>query len=202
MNPRRPPPRIFLGGHDVLELRPVAVRRTFALAPQEPFLFSDTIEGNVSFGMGDAPGALALEEAVHTSALDQDVDQLAEGLETVVGERGVALSGGQKQRVSLARALAAQRRALILDDTLSAVDPTTERRILERLRDRRGGRTMIVATHRLSAVRDADLILVLRDGEVIERGSHGQLLAAAGLYAAAWRRQAEAEALEGPGENA
>ena len=197
-----PPASIFLGGHDVLELRPVAVRRTFALAPQEPFLFSDTIEGNVSFGMGDAPGALALEEAVHTSALDQDVDQLAEGLETVVGERGVALSGGQKQRVSLARALAAQRRALILDDTLSAVDPTTERRILERLRDRRGGRTMIVATHRLSAVRDADLILVLRDGEVIERGTHEQLLAAAGLYAAAWRRQAEAEALEGPGENA
>lgn len=197
-----PPATIFLGGHDVLELRPVALRRTFALAPQEPFLFSDTIEGNVSFGMGDVPGGVALEEAVYTSALDQDVDQLAEGLATVVGERGVALSGGQKQRVSLARALAAQRRALILDNTLSAVDPTTERHILERLRNRRGGRTMIVATHRLSAVKDADLILVLRDGEVVERGTHEQLLAAAGLYAAAWRRQAEAEALEGPGENA
>jgi ATP-binding cassette subfamily B protein len=196
------PPRgsMFLDGHDLLDLSPQALRRTFALAPQEPFLFSDTIEGNVSFGM-DGPGAEVLEAAVHTSALDQDIAQLAEGLETMVGERGVALSGGQKQRVSLARALAASRRALILDDTLAAVDPTTERRILARLRASRQGRTMIVATHRLSAVQDADLILVLRDGEVLERGTHDELLAASGLYAGAWRRQAEAGSLEGPEED-
>ncbi|MHC4898538.1 MAG: ABC transporter ATP-binding protein, partial [Planctomycetota bacterium] len=189
------PPRhtIFIDGHDILDLDPKALRNTIALAPQEPFLFSDTIEHNVSFGMSaQRLPAGEIETAIATSALDQDLDDLAEGLETIVGERGVTLSGGQKQRISLARALAADRQTLVLDDTLSAVDHATEARILEQLNNVQEHRTLLVAAHRLSAVRRADLILVLRDGEVVERGSHDGLLAANGLYARAFRLQREA----------
>jgi len=192
------PPRatIFIDDHDILDLDPKTLRHTIALAPQEPFLFSDTIEHNVSFGgVGDTD--LDLEAAITASALDQDLEDFAEGLETIVGERGVTLSGGQKQRISLARALASDRQTLVLDDTLSAVDHQTEARILERLNKVQEHRTLLVATHRLSAVRHADLILVLRDGEVVERGTHDQLLTANGLYANAFRLQQEAEALGG-----
>jgi ATP-binding cassette subfamily B protein len=198
------PPRgtMFLDGKDLLDLAPASVRGAFAVAPQEPFLFSDTIAANVGFGRDDAIDAgdgeiAALDRAIATAALDQDLPQLQHGLQTMVGERGVTLSGGQKQRVSLARALLSGRPALVLDDTLSAVDPHTERRIVHGLRSARGRRTMLVATHRLSVCADADLILVLQDGAVVERGEHGELLRHGGLYAAAWRRQSEASALEG-----
>ena len=158
------PPRgtIFVDGHDVLDLAPAAIRALFALAPQEPFLFSDTLRANVEFGRGAVPDA-ELTAAVAAAALDQDLPQLQHGLETRVGERGVTLSGGQKQRASLARALLSERPALLLDDTLSAVDPHTERRILDGLQRTRRGRTMIVATHRLSVITDADLIVVLEE---------------------------------------
>jgi len=187
---------IFIDGHDILDLDPRTLRHTIALAPQEPFLFSDTIQHNVSFG-GAGTSAMDLETAISASALDQDLQDFTEGLETIVGERGVTLSGGQKQRISLARALAADRQTLVLDDTLSAVDHQTEARILERLNQVQEHRTLLVATHRLSAVRRAHLILVLRDGEVVERGTHEQLLARNGLYAAAFRLQQEAHALGG-----
>ena len=192
------PPRgtIFLDGHDVLDLAPAAIRGTFALASQEPFLFSDTIAANVTFGRGPSPDD-ELDAAVAAAALDQDLPQLVDGLSTRVGERGVTLSGGQKQRVALARALLSERPALLLDDTLASVDAETERRILQGLRQSRRGRTMLVATHRLSVVADADLILVLDGGAVRERGSHRVLLQLGGIYAAAWRRQSEAVALEG-----
>jgi len=201
------PPRgtMFLDGRDLLDLAPASVRGAFAVAPQEPFLFSDTIAANVGFGRNAAIDAIdagdgelaALDRAIATAALDQDLPQLQHGLQTVVGERGVTLSGGQKQRVSLARALLSDRPALVLDDTLSAVDAHTERRIVHGLRSARGSRTMLVATHRLSVCADAELILVLQDGAVVERGEHGELLRLGGLYAAAWRRQSEASALEG-----
>ncbi|MEQ1632684.1 MAG: ABC transporter ATP-binding protein [Planctomycetota bacterium] len=192
------PPRgaIFLDGHDILDLSPRAIRRVFAFAPQEPFLFSDTIEANVAFARAQA-NAADLDLAVEAAALDQDLPQLQLGLQTIVGERGVTLSGGQKQRVSLARALLGDRPALMLDDTLSAVDPHTERRIVQGLKRARLQRTMMVATHRLSAVTDADLVLVLDAGRVRERGTHRELVALGGDYAAAWRRQTEAIALEG-----
>jgi ATP-binding cassette, subfamily B, multidrug efflux pump len=191
------PPRgtILLDGHDVLDLDPASVRKAFAFAPQEPFLFSDTIAGNVAFARDDVMAA-ELDEAVKASALDQDLGQLHLGLETVVGERGVTLSGGQRQRVSLARAMASNRRSLLLDDTLSAVDPPTERRILQGLRQSRRGRTMLIATHRLSAISDADLILWLDGGRVTEHGTHRELVALGLAYASAWRRQSEASALE------
>jgi ATP-binding cassette subfamily B protein len=195
------PPRgtVFVDGHDVLDLSPAALRALFALAPQEPFLFSDTVAANVAFAR-DAIVATDVDAAVADAALDQDLPQLHEGLATVVGERGVTLSGGQKQRVSLARALLSDRPGLLLDDTLSAVDPETERRILRGLRRARGGRTMLVATHRLSVTADADVILVLEGGAVREQGTHAELLNRGGLYAAAWRRQTEAAALESRGD--
>ena len=204
------PPRgsIFLDGHDILDLAPSRVRTMFATAPQEPFLFTDTIAANVGFGRDsdqpaeDPAGDLAsdIDAAVAAAALDQDLPLLPSGLETIVGERGVMLSGGQKQRASLARALLSQRPALVLDDTLSAIDPHTERRILDGLRENRAGRTMLVATHRLSVITDSDLILVLENGRVRERGDHRALRTGGGIYAAAWRRQSEAQALSGGDE--
>jgi ATP-binding cassette subfamily B protein len=190
------PPRgtVFVDGHDVLDLQPSVLRALFALAPQEPFLFSDTVAANVGFA-GEEPLA-AIDAAVAAAALDQDLPQLREGLQTVVGERGVTLSGGQRQRVSLARALLSDRPGLLLDDTLSAVDPATERRILRGLVRQRQGRTMLVASHRLSVLADADLILVLDQGRVREQGDHRRLMALGGLYAQAFRRQHEAAALE------
>ncbi|MBL9076813.1 MAG: ABC transporter ATP-binding protein [Planctomycetes bacterium] len=196
------PPRgtVFVDGHDVLDLRPEALRALFALAPQEPFLFSDTVAANVGFA-ADEPSA-ELSAAVAAAALDQDLPQLHQGLDTIVGERGVTLSGGQRQRVSLARALLTERPGLLLDDTLSAVDPITERRILRGLAEQRRGRTLLVASHRLSVLTDADLILVLERGRVREHGDHGALTAQRGLYAAAFRRQSEAAALESSSEDA
>lgn len=194
------PPRgtIFVDGHDVLDLAPHTLRRLFALAPQEPFLFSDTVAANVAFADQHAAGE-AIDAAVAAAALEQDLPQLHAGLATIVGERGVTLSGGQKQRVSLARALLSERPGLLLDDTLSAVDPATERRILRGVRQGRRGRTILAASHRLSVVADADGILVLDGGRVREAGTHAELMARGGSYAAAFRRQTEAQALEGPG---
>ena len=172
------PPRgtVFVDGHDVLDLAPGSLRGLFATAAQEPFLFSDTVANNITF----ADNSIADDQrdaAVVAAALDQDLPQLREGLDTIVGERGVTLSGGQKQRVSLARAMLSDRPGMLLDDTLSAVDPGTERRILAGMASERRGRTVVAATHRLSVVADADLILVLDDGAVRERGDHDSLLA-------------------------
>lgn len=192
------PPRgtVFLGDHDVLDLELAHLRSHFAIAPQEPFLFSDTIAANIAFGspVADAAG---VERAAADAALDQDLPSLPQGLGTRVGERGVTLSGGQKQRVALARAWAADRQVVMLDDTLSAVDAHTEQRILGAMASRRGGRTTLVASHRLSSVADADLVLVLERGRVVEQGTHAQLLQLGGTYARAWLRQGEASALEG-----
>lgn len=187
---------VFVDGCDVLELAPDALRRRFALAPQEPVLFSDTIAGNVALASGEDP----IEAAVHSAALDQDLDLFDDGLQTVVGERGVTLSGGQRQRVSLARALASRRPTLVLDDTLSAVDVHTERRILQRLRSHRADRqdgTAIIVSQRLSALVDADEILFFDRGRIVERGTHEQLLAEGGAYAHAWSLQAEGQRLGG-----
>ncbi len=191
-----PPGTIFVDGFDVLDLAPQALRRAFALAPQDPFLFSDTIEGNIDFGMSQDDPARR-DKAVWAAGLDQDIEGFELGLETIVGERGVTLSGGQKQRVSLARALASDRAALILDDTLSAVDHATEKRILQRLSEERGDRTLLIAAHRLSIVADADLIVVLEEGRLSTLGTHDELLHQGGYYADVWQRQCEESALEG-----
>jgi ATP-binding cassette subfamily B protein len=164
-----------------------------AVVPQEAFLFSQTVGGNILFGLdaewGTDEARARVAAAAETAALTTDVAGFPEGLDTVVGERGITLSGGQKQRVALARAILTDRPILVLDDTLSAVDTATEAEILRRLRDVRRARTCVMVAHRISSVRDADLILVLDHGRVVERGTHATLVAENGRYAEMHRRQ-------------
>lgn len=184
---------VRLDGVDVRD-RPIAdVRRMMSVVSQEPFLFSETVGGNIAFGTGEEWGPDPLRERVTEAgaraALNDDVTGFANGYDTVIGERGITLSGGQKQRVALARALLADRPILILDDALSAVDTATEHRILEALTRVRRSRTCILIAHRISTVRDANLILVLVGGRVVERGTHETLVAADGVYAAMHHEQ-------------
>ncbi|NML44057.1 ATP-binding cassette domain-containing protein [Ramlibacter sp. G-1-2-2] len=165
-----------------------ALRAAIAWVPQEPFLFSATVADNIALAKPGATRA-EIEEAARLAAVHDDIRRLPQGYDTPVGERGVTLSGGQRQRVAIARALLADAPLLILDDALSAVDADTEARILEHLRDARVGRTVVISAHRLSAVMDADQLLVLREGHVAERGTHAGLLEAGGWYARQWRYQ-------------
>jgi ATP-binding cassette subfamily B protein len=197
------PGRVFVGGVDVTTLPLADVRRRIGYAPQDAFLFSATLRENIGFGLhAETPTATQLENEVPAAAemagLTPDVHGFAEGLETIVGERGITLSGGQRQRVALARALAADPDVLILDDSLASVDAETERRILDRLRRFRHGRTSVIISHRVAAVRDADQIVVLDQGRIAEQGTHDELLARAGIYSALYQRQlveAEIQAL-------
>ncbi len=196
-----PPGTVLVDGVDVRELRLATARRLVGLAPQEPFLFSDTIEANIAFAPEIAELApearrTAVMRAAADSRLDKDVADFPQGFDTLVGERGITLSGGQKQRTSLARALVTEPRVLVLDDALSAVDTYTEEEILDRLRRVRRGRTCLIVAHRVSTVRDADVILVMDDGQIVERGTHDQLVAAGGVYAELHRKQLLEEELE------
>lgn len=158
------------------------------MVPQEPFLFSETVAQNIAFGVNEvSPDAIT--QAASAAGLDADVTGFSHGVDTMVGERGITLSGGQKQRVAIARALLVNPKILILDDALSAVDTATEEAILTRLREVRQTRTCLIVSHRISTVRDADLILVLQDGAVVERGTHASLVQRGGVYAAMDRRQ-------------
>lgn len=176
-----PPGTFFLGGKDVLSLPLATLRAAIAYVPQEAFLFSDTIEENLRVGCPDARPE-ELEEACRAAVFHDEVLGFPEGYKTLLGERGITLSGGQKQRLCLARALLKRAPVLVLDDTLSAVDAGTEAKILEGMIRWAPGQTRIVVSHRVSAVRDLDEILVLRRGRVIQRGSHGALMAVEGFY--------------------
>ncbi|HJV01053.1 MAG TPA: ABC transporter transmembrane domain-containing protein [Burkholderiaceae bacterium] len=168
-----------------------ALRAAISWVPQESFLFSATIADNIALARPDASRA-DVERAATLAAIHDDIMLFPAGYETPVGERGITLSGGQRQRVAIARALLADNDLLLLDDALSAVDTGTEARILqhlEQLRQARPGRSAIIASHRLSAVVSADLIVVLRDGHVTESGTHDELLARDGWYASQWRYQ-------------
>jgi ATP-binding cassette subfamily B protein len=213
-----PPGSLAVDGIDVRRLPLARLRSAIAMVPQETFLFSTTLRDNIAFGVPDAAAAEVLE-AARLAGLEQDLAEFPHGLDTLVGERGLTLSGGQKQRVALARALLRRPRILLLDDCLSAVDTQTEELILGNLRRNPrsgqgpampespewpampapaaavgamagfGGRTVFLVSHRISTVKEADLILVLDGGEVLERGTHAQLLAAGGLYADLHQRQ-------------
>ncbi len=191
-----PPGTVFVDGIDVRELPLSQLRRAIGYVSQEPFLFSDSMRANISFGAVSSVTDQALQEAVRLSRLEADIDQFPKGLDTAVGERGITLSGGQKQRAAIARALVTDPRILILDDALSAVDTQTEEEILSGLRGLMRDRTSIVVAHRISTIRAADLILVLDDGCVVERGTHNQLVAIDGLYSSLHRKQLLQQALE------
>lgn len=178
-------------GHALADYKLATLRSAISWVPQESFLFSASIADNIALGRPGATRA-QLEHAAHMAAIHEDILRFPQGYETHVGEKGITLSGGQRQRVAIARSLLAESSLLLLDDALSAVDTGTETRILEHLEELRReqpGRSAIIASHRLSAVAGADLIVVLRDGRIAESGSHDALLAADGWYASQWRYQ-------------
>ena len=199
-----PPGTVFVDGVDVLEIPLEALRRAIGFVPQEPFLFSDSVGENIAFGAAaDAalPAAVLPQEerigqAAAVAGLEADVQAFPRGFATVVGERGITLSGGQKQRTALARAVLIDPAILILDDALSAVDTYTEETILSRLRGVMRSRTSLIVAHRVSTVRDADLIVVLEGGRIAERGTHDELVRAGGIYAELFRKQQLEEELQ------
>ncbi len=200
-----PPGSVFLDGVDVREIPLATLRGAIGFVPQEPFLFSDSLASNIAFADQGTDARTAGAEptvdgrvldAAAVARLDKDVEEFPKGYGTVIGERGITLSGGQKQRTAIARAIYPNPPILILDDALSAVDTYTEDEILSRLRGVMRERTSIIVAHRVSTVRDADQIFVLNAGRIAESGTHEQLVARDGLYAAMYRKQLLEEELE------
>jgi ATP-binding cassette subfamily B multidrug efflux pump len=183
-----PPGTIFIDGRPVEAIAIEQLREWIGMVPQETFLFSESIAENIRFGRADASDD-EVERAASDAGLTSDVAAFPQGIRTMIGERGITLSGGQKQRTAIARALVRNPLILILDDSLSAVDTQTEERILHALREIRRGRTALIVSHRVSSVKDADHIVVLDDGAILERGSHDTLVAKGGYYADLYRRQ-------------
>lgn len=179
---------ISMNGIDLSDLSKDQLRGWIGYVPQDHVLFSRTIRANILFGKSDATSE-DIDQAIRLSHFEKDLAMLPNGLDTLVGEKGVALSGGQKQRISIARALIKNPEILILDDSLSAVDAKTEAKIIENIQAERAGKTTIITTHRLSAVHHADWIVVLDDGKVIEEGTHEDLLKAKGWYNEQYLRQ-------------
>lgn len=180
--------KITLNGHDIREIPLNVLLRQISYVPQDNYLFSTSIQKNIAFSDANSDEN-AIVSAAKKSDLHNDILQMPGGYNTLVGENGVSLSGGQKQRMSIARALLKQSQILVLDDALSAVDAKTEMAILKSLSKEREGKTTLIATHRLTSVMNADLILVLKDGQIVERGTHNQLLEENGWYADMWQRQ-------------
>lgn len=187
------PPRgcIFIGGRDICDIPAANIRRSTGYVMQDGFLFSDTVSGNISFYSGSSEGQI--EHAADLADVAADIVGFSDGYETAVGERGTRLSGGQKQRISLARALVRDPAMLFLDDTLSAVDNLTEEKIIANLNGILKSKTAIIISHRLSAIKDCDLILYMDNGVVTERGTHDELMKMDGSYAAAYNEQSEVD---------
>jgi ATP-binding cassette subfamily B protein len=171
------------------------LRRAVGFVPQDTFLFSDTIRANITFGVPDAAQE-QIDHACDAARFAETIDALPGRYETLLGERGVNLSGGQKQRLAIARALICDPKILILDDALSSVDTHTEEEILQRLKRVMATRTSVIISHRVSTIRHADLILVVDDGRIVDRGTHDELVTRGGLYAGMYQRQLLEEELE------
>lgn len=206
-----PDGNVLVDGRPVREYPLAQLRRSIGFVPQETFLFSDTLANNIAFGVADIQGSISndrissdgnaepgngvldikqrVEDAAEIAGLADDIQDFPNKYEQLVGERGITLSGGQKQRTAIARAVMRDPRILILDDSLSAVDTYTEEKILHNLREVREGRTTLVVSHRTSTIRDADLICVMADGRIIERGTHDELVELDGEYADLYERQ-------------
>jgi ATP-binding cassette subfamily B protein len=183
-----PPESLFIDGKDVREWPLEDLRKTIGCVPQETFLFSDTVSENIAFGKNDASEE-EIRRAAEVSQILQDIETFPDKMRTFVGERGITLSGGQKQRIAISRAVLRQPKILIFDDSLASVDTYTEERILKELENVTRGRTTILVSHRVSTVRGAHQIVVLKDGEIIERGTHDSLLGLDGVYADLYYKQ-------------
>jgi ATP-binding cassette subfamily B protein len=185
--------RVLVDGQDVRSITQQSLRADIGVVPQDTVLFNDTIRYNIAYGRPGATDA-EIENAARLAQVHDFVTRLPDGYATRVGERGLKLSGGEKQRVAIARTILKDPRLLILDEATSALDTRTEQDIQAALRDVARNRTTLVIAHRLSTVVEADEIIVLQEGAIAERGTHGALIAAGGLYADMWRRQSEAMA--------
>jgi ATP-binding cassette subfamily B protein len=190
-----PPGTLLLDGRPIQEYPLDELRRTIGYVPQDTFLFSDTIRENIAFGVNDP-----LEDHIYAAAeiacISEEIQGFPEQFETIVGERGATLSGGQRQRAALARAILRQPKILVLDDALSSVDTETEKKILRRLRDVMRQCTTILVSHRVSTIKSVDRIVVLREGQIVERGTHAELVELGGYYADLQQKQLLEEELE------
>lgn len=198
-----PVPResIFIDGIDINDWDLRSLRKQIGFVPQEPFLFSDTISQNILFNSDiertDSAGSEAISvRAAEAAVIDKEINEFPNGYKTILGERGITLSGGQKQRVAIARAIATDPKIIILDDATSSVDTETEHLINQHMKDELKKRTAIVISHRISAVKDADLIIYLDKGKIVEQGTHEELIAQAGLYDTLYRAQLIEEELK------
>ena len=187
-----PQGQVLIDGRPIREIPLETLRRSIGYVPQETFLFSDTVGGNIAFGVENATSE-EIEKATEQSGLLPDVREFKDKFDTIVGERGITLSGGQKQRVAIARAILADPRILILDEATSSLDSESEMLIQAGLAHLMKGRTTFVIAHRLSTIRRADQILVVENGRIVERGSHEKLLEAGGRYADLYQRQYDLE---------
>jgi ATP-binding cassette subfamily B multidrug efflux pump len=186
---------LFIGGHSIRKIPLSVLRQNIGYVDQEPYLFSATLRENIIFGRDEASND-AIDDVVRKSGLLTDLNRFSDGLETIIGERGVSLSGGQIQRVALARSLLLRPKILVLDDAFSSLDAETEDNILKNIREFTSGITTVMVSHRLTAVRKADRIILINDGQILEDGTHDELLNLDGKYAQTYKNQALAMEME------